>query len=461
MNAANSSISALQSSSSSGSGVPTSRLINTAAPLAGGGSLASDLSLSISPGSNGDVLSTVGGSVVWAAGGSGVPTTRTITTTAPLRIDGGASADLSANRTLSISTNGIAAALFRQSAALSVVGNPTGSTANVVDISSATTGEVLVNTGGALGFSSLATLVAGLTRGLFGDGYDGALNFDGVTSVTLGDGTVITQAAGVYNLPRDIVATTVNIATGVVIEGKGFFIFATVSITGAGTAVLRCNGGNGSNGGAALGGGGGTAAVASAGRYNALTAAGVSGGNSTGGSPGTATLQVNPQKSTSASGVLSGGAGGNGSGGVGGNAGLAVAGGVGQGTYRTFSAIVSGRTSGGTNIGAFGGSSGGGGGGTTGGTGGGGGSGAAGGYVGIFTPQVLGTLLLQVKGGNGGNATAGNAGGGGAGSGGRIAYLVWAGATNLTFDISGGTGGSKTGTGVAGGNGGVGEIIAL
>ena len=36
------------------------------------------------------------------AGGSGVPTTRVITTTSPVRIDGGASADLSADRTLSV-----------------------------------------------------------------------------------------------------------------------------------------------------------------------------------------------------------------------------------------------------------------------------------------------------------------------------------------------------------------------
>ena len=43
----------------------------------------------------------------WAdisGGGGGVPTSRTITTTAPLTIDGGGSADLSANRTLAISS---------------------------------------------------------------------------------------------------------------------------------------------------------------------------------------------------------------------------------------------------------------------------------------------------------------------------------------------------------------------
>lgn len=43
------------------------------------------------------------------AGGGGVPSSRTIATTAPLLIDGGASADLSANRTLSIDVSGVTA----------------------------------------------------------------------------------------------------------------------------------------------------------------------------------------------------------------------------------------------------------------------------------------------------------------------------------------------------------------
>lgn len=46
------------------------------------------------------------------AGGGGVPSARLITTTTPIRIDGGASADLSANRTLSLANSGVAAGTY-------------------------------------------------------------------------------------------------------------------------------------------------------------------------------------------------------------------------------------------------------------------------------------------------------------------------------------------------------------
>ena len=39
--------------------------------------------------------------------GTGVPTTRTLTTTSPVRCDGGASCDLSANRTLSLTSSSV------------------------------------------------------------------------------------------------------------------------------------------------------------------------------------------------------------------------------------------------------------------------------------------------------------------------------------------------------------------
>lgn len=68
--------------------VGTGRTISTTAPLAGGGDLSADrtLTISVSPGA----ATTV------------VGTTRTISTTAPIRIDAGASADLSADRTISV-----------------------------------------------------------------------------------------------------------------------------------------------------------------------------------------------------------------------------------------------------------------------------------------------------------------------------------------------------------------------
>jgi len=76
--------------------VPSSRDINTTAPLAGGGPLSSDLTLSITQasGSTNGFLS----SIDWTTFNNKVPAARTISTAAPL-VGGG---DLTANRTLSI-----------------------------------------------------------------------------------------------------------------------------------------------------------------------------------------------------------------------------------------------------------------------------------------------------------------------------------------------------------------------
>ena len=56
---------------------------------------------------------------------------------------------------VSIAANGITTALFRQSVALSVVGNPTGSTANAQDIVAGADGQFLGRTGGALAWSAV------------------------------------------------------------------------------------------------------------------------------------------------------------------------------------------------------------------------------------------------------------------------------------------------------------------
>lgn len=83
----------------------------------------------------------------------GVPTSRTISTTAPLAGGG----DLSANRTLSINTNGITNSLFRQSTGLSVVGRSANTTGDVADISAGSDGHVLRRSGTTLGFGTLAS----------------------------------------------------------------------------------------------------------------------------------------------------------------------------------------------------------------------------------------------------------------------------------------------------------------
>lgn len=85
-----------------------------------------------------------------------VPTSRTISTTAPLTGGG----DLSANRTFALSTNGISNSLFRQSAGVSVVGRATNTVGDVADIAAAADDTVLRRTGGALDFGQLTVGMA-------------------------------------------------------------------------------------------------------------------------------------------------------------------------------------------------------------------------------------------------------------------------------------------------------------
>lgn len=84
-----------------------------------------------------------------------VPTSRTLTGTSPVRVDGGASGDLSANRTLSIATNGITNTLLRQSAGVSVVGRSADSTGNVADIAAGANDRLLARTSDTVAFQQL------------------------------------------------------------------------------------------------------------------------------------------------------------------------------------------------------------------------------------------------------------------------------------------------------------------
>jgi len=94
----------------------------------------------------------------WAAPAGGVPTARTITATSPIRIDGGASADLSADRTLSLATNGVTNSLLAQMATLTLKGNNTGSTANAADLTAAQAKTLLaIAAGDVSGLAAIAT----------------------------------------------------------------------------------------------------------------------------------------------------------------------------------------------------------------------------------------------------------------------------------------------------------------
>jgi hypothetical protein len=474
LNAANSAISALQSAGG-GSGVPTTRLVNTVAPLGGGGSLAADLTLTVSAfgsGVSGVVPASGGGTVnflradgSWAApGSSGVPTSRLINTTAP--ITGGG--DLTADRTLALAANGITNALFRQGAGTSLVGVTGGATANVADIVATADNQIPIRSAGSLAFFDFATIVASLAnRGHYGDGADGALVFDGSATVTLlADNATLAPSANVYTLTRDIFATTISISNGVTIKSAGFFVFAKTSVTGAGTATIACDGGAGGIG-TTVGGTAGAAAFAN-GRYNSSGVVGGAGSTTGAGTAGSvASSQLSPAKNSAISAVggngnapHGGGGGGNGGTGTGGQGGGSTANPANSGGDRNWVAIINGHgTAAGSAFNMWG-AGGAGGGGQT--SLGGGGGGAPGAYVGLFTPVVLGALLLRAAGGNGGNGNAGgNTGGGGGGGGGYVVYDVIVGASLITTSVVGGNGGVKGGTGANGGNGAAGEIIIL
>ena len=94
----------------------------------------------------------------WTTFNNKLSASRLINTTAPLAGGG----DLTADRTLSINNNGISNSLIRQSAALSVMGNSTNATANVDDITAGTDGFVLRRSGTTLDFGTIAT--AGITN---------------------------------------------------------------------------------------------------------------------------------------------------------------------------------------------------------------------------------------------------------------------------------------------------------
>jgi len=98
---------------------------------------------------------------------SKLSSTRNINTTAPLAGGG----DLTADRTLSLNDNGITDAKLRDSAALSVIGRASNSSGDPADISASADGDVLRRSGTALGFgaipeSSVTNLVSDLAAKL-------------------------------------------------------------------------------------------------------------------------------------------------------------------------------------------------------------------------------------------------------------------------------------------------------
>ena len=382
------------------------------------------------------------------------------------------------------------------------LGYSPSSSAHQLSIGDGTTANSLTWNGSSLS-------VAGQTfsgQDDFGDGNDGALDFDG-SSTVLG----ISPSSSTYTLTRDIYASNLTIRTGVTIIPNGFRIFVSGTLTREGTGIIKQNGGNATNGGNASGTrNGGSAGSAGSGGSGTNSGSlpgsnagkgGVAGANTgTGGSsPAGVTTGLTGFTLTSCLGSsgrngAQGGASGAANGGAVGGANASSGGTAGSFTAaiykpRTFPLMVIGHQISGTSVSPFtcNGSDGGPSGGQEGasnnatpvygGNGGGsGGNGGDGGFA-FVAARILvlsnSNTFVQCKGGNGGAGGAGSqgstsgatggggggGGGGGHGGGGGIAWIVYntLSSGSIVTDVSGGTGGTGGAGATAVGNGGAGS----
>lgn len=268
--------------------------------------------------------------------------------------------------------------------------------------------------------------------GFFGDGADGALTYDGSTTI-LG----MVPSGSVYTLTRDIYPSSMTVNTGVTIKNRGFRIICKGTLTLTGTAKIHDNGNNGTNTGTK------GSALAAAGMLQASSA---QGGND----------QVAGSSITSSLGGA-GGAGGGGSGGAGGTVTAPSTNNGGTNLLRSlpFTLWID------TMIFALTLKGGAGGGGGTDGTNVGGGGGGGGGAVVVAAKTITGAGFIQAIGGNGGAGNTTNDSGGGGGGGGFVC-IVTRSVAGVTISAAGGTGGaSGGGAGVAGSNGSAGRVYEV
>jgi len=310
-------------------------------------------------------------------------------------------------------------------------------------LAAGTAGQRL-RTGGAGANPSWADLL-----GFYGDGSDGALNFDGAATV-LG----MVPSGGVYTITRELFATDLTIAAGVRLNCRSYGLWVSGTLTGVdATSIISANGvaGSGSTPGPAdsvtapyafASGAGGAGRTATSGP-------GINGGG----------IGVSP--------CGSGGAGGAGGAGVGGSAGVSTLAAANRGGSGAIDWIWRRcRYLDGTTVANAGGGSGGGGGGlfhTVGsGAGGGGGSGAR--SVVVHARCVVGAFVIEANGGAGAASTAagGDLGGGGGGGGGGFAALVTSTPSPpCTVRALGGAAGSGAGGGAAGSDGAAGLVLTF
>lgn len=313
------------------------------------------------------------------------------------------------------------------------------------------------------GYKVLADYVAYLMQQYsnpnFGDGSDGAVVFDGTTTV-LG----LVPSIGAYVMTRDIYCSSIVVTgAGTQLLANGYRIYCKGMFTTAAGGVVNNNGAAG------------VVTTPGAGGNIGTIGSGQVGGVGGSGSPTTGSPGGNSAICMGASGGL-GGTGNSGAiaGGTGGTATVPTANNPG---IRLYSPLTFGYTLGagfgspfaGNNAYAgimFGGP--GGGGGAHGGASNGGGGGAGGGIVAIAARSIVlaHAADLQAAGGPGGPSFGAGAGGGGGGAGGLVMlayqYISAASGTlNSATCAPGGIGGTTSGAGVAGATGGVGFYLPI
>lgn len=302
------------------------------------------------------------------------------------------------------------------------------------------TKQYLSETGGVASFGTIAATDI-VHDGLFGNGSDGAITFDGLANPVAG----ATLSGSTYTLTRDIQATSITINGSVIVKPANFRIFAQGTLTNNGT--ISYTGANASAGAPGAGIGGSASLVSNA--PGGAGGTGVSGA----GASGTA-RNFGP----------AGGAGGAGTSGAAGTAatpaqtGTALTANVLTTPYPLTTNLVNYAN---TTV-ALSWGAGGSGGGSDASSNAGGGGGAAGGIIVIFAWSLNnGGGTITVAGGNGANGTSGNAGGGGGGTGGLIVAVTLSAWTAGTMTVTGGAKGNHSGTGSDGNAGSNGTALNL